>query len=109
MRVYDATEEWAYFYNPDIGGALDTCFTASNLTISNEEGSEVRFDSVRLAAFLPWNDESSFLDCIDDGCTGNSTAASIPATRTSGTRNKRTSFLGHIVVSTILIFLTSNM
>lgn len=66
MRVYDNTEDWAYFENlgSTILGDLGACFTASDLTVSNAEGSEIRFENLTLATFLPWTDEAVLQECI---------------------------------------------
>jgi hypothetical protein len=64
-RIYDATEEWAFFNNPSgVSGKLDTCYQKENLVISNGE-SEIRFRNVTIAAFIPWEQEEDFLHCID--------------------------------------------
>jgi len=64
MRVYDATEEWVYFQDPGVAGERENCFKADNLLVSDGQGSEIRFEGLAFAAFLPWPEEMAFLECI---------------------------------------------
>lgn len=63
-RVYDQTQEWVEFYDPDIKAPLETCFTAESLVIHNDRGSALWFENLVLATFAPWEDEGSFEECV---------------------------------------------
>jgi len=86
-RVYDDTGEWKSFENLQgiVSGSRGECFRRDNLSISHVDGSEIRFNNLTLAVFLPWDqdDPSSLESCVYDGPSnsspdGTSSAATDP-------------------------------
>jgi hypothetical protein len=86
-RVYDNTQEWKEFYNPEgVNGSLEQCFKRDSLVISDGAGSEIRFQEVTLATFLPWENDVDFLNCIDGivlDILGISSAVAVSSLQTS--------------------------
>ncbi len=95
IRVYDDTQEWAYFMSPDglLSGNRESCFTAENVTLTNPSGDQVRFHNLTLAVFLPWKSDSVFLDCVEPTLPKN--ASSTPA---DGSTSDARSWIPPIVV-----------
>eukprot|EP00529_Nitzschia_sp_RCC80_P012923 CAMPEP_0113507180 /NCGR_PEP_ID=MMETSP0014_2-20120614/36315_1 /TAXON_ID=2857 /ORGANISM="Nitzschia sp." /LENGTH=601 /DNA_ID=CAMNT_0000402747 /DNA_START=99 /DNA_END=1904 /DNA_ORIENTATION=+ /assembly_acc=CAM_ASM_000159 len=53
------TGDWESFENLEgvISGPLGSCFTDESLVMTNQIGSQIRFDNITLAVFLPWQDK----------------------------------------------------
>jgi hypothetical protein len=67
-RVYNAQGNLVQFNSTKekviMKGEKDACFKADSLVVPNDNGDVLKFEQITLAAFLPWADESTFLECV---------------------------------------------
>ena len=54
------SQDWESFENLTdvVSGNRNSCFTRDSLVITNGNGSEIRFENLTLAVFLPWEDQT---------------------------------------------------
>jgi hypothetical protein len=77
-RVYNEDQDWVYFTTRnDVQGTRDSCFQRRSLVLTSLDPttrakSEIRFENLTLATFLPWQDQDAFDACYES-------ASSIPA------------------------------
>lgn len=73
-RVYDNSGDWVTFasgppLSAEARGNRDECFQQESLVLStfdeNDRLSQVRFDNLTLATFLPWSDQNAMEECMN--------------------------------------------